>query len=345
MNADPHTADTPIVFDPDAGEGLQYTELTEADLHLPYYPFTYLLSSGKVVTAGSNYFDSRPPAEPYHTRTLQMFFPDPPDPAVGEWTIIEQSAIKGGSAVMFRPDTILMAGGGTTGLQGPHCGDFDPTSAARVLDMSGNPPTWQPVAPMNSARYHFYLIVLPDGKVLAVGGYWGQGPQIPQETCDQWVSKAEMYDPDTDTWSRMRGMAVPRLYHSSAVLLPDARVLVAGGDHPSPQTSAQIYSPPYLFQGSRPEFVNVPQLIQYAKAFAITTSIPIQEVCLIRLGSATHSLDFDQRYVPLSRIVALPFNRYLVPAPAHAFLAPPGYYMLFVLANGVPSEAAIVKLE
>jgi hypothetical protein len=71
-------------------------------------------------------------------------------------------------------------------------------------------------------------------------------------------------------------------------------------------------------------------------------------VNLLRLGSATHSFDFDQRFVPLEFTTS--GSTITAAAPAHGFLAPPGMYMLFILKDGdrpevkFPSVAAMVEL-
>ena len=70
-----------------------------------------------------------------------------------------------------------------------------------------------------------------------------------------------MWDPDTDTWKTMASSRRPRLYHSSAILLPDGRVLLAGGGafgNAKNENSGEIYSPPYLFKGPRPTITDAP---------------------------------------------------------------------------------------
>ena len=142
-------------------------------------------------------------------------------------------------------------------------------------------------------------------------------------------------------------MAKPRLYHSVALLLPDGRIYTAGGgsdDGVTDQTTAQIYSPPYLFKGPRPTISSAPSTVQYgSNAFVGTPDASsIRRVSLIRTGSVTHA--FDQN----ARMTSLEFTQTVggidVQLPANGNAAPPGYYMLFIVDDkGVPSVASFVR--
>src|SRR5262245_46270700 len=150
------------------------------------------------------------------------------------------------------------------------------------------------------------------------------------------------------TWPSRSPTTTARLYHSPALLLPDARVLIAGGGDVSgavDETRAELFSPPYLFKGARPVITSAPDLINYKAIFNVQTpdAASIASVALIRPGSVTHGFDEDQRYVPLAFSVVQ--GGLAIQAPVDANTAPPGYYMLFIVNTaGVPSIAPFVHV-
>src|SRR5437870_8208170 len=107
--------------------------------------------------------------------------------------------------------------------------------------------------------------LLPDGKVLVTGGT--QGLEDPNTNSSNPAYACEMWDPATGTWKTMASLTVFRGYHSIAALLPDGRVLSAGGEFGG--ASAEVYSPPYLFTGSRPTITWAPTSIAYGQAFFV----------------------------------------------------------------------------
>jgi hypothetical protein len=189
--------------------------------------------------------------------------------------------------------------------------------------------------------------MLPDGTVLAVGG----SSNTDQGVVTSGVLPAEIWNPTTGTWTEVAPMASARNYHSTALLMPDGRVLVGGGGHPfglgdPGQYSTQFYSPPYLSSGPRPTITSAPGGATYGSNIAITTpdAAHITAVNLVSLGADTHQLDMNQHFVPLQFTAG--GSTLNVSAPANAALAPPGYYMLFILNDkGVPSVASMVRLN
>lgn len=197
-------------------------------------------------------------------------------------------------------------------------------------------------------RTYHTLTLLPDGTVLATGG----GTTTDAVDASVAVAPAELWSPATRTWSTLASLSVPRLYHSIAVLLPDGRVLVAGGGRffgtpdPTDRLNAQLFSPPYLFRGTRPVISSAPSTATYGGTIAVQTpdAARIGSVSLIKLASVTHAFNADQRFLQLSFTSG--GTGLTVQAPSNANLAPPGYYMLFIVdTSGIPSVAAIVRIQ
>src|SRR5438552_2928137 len=171
------------------------------------------------------------------------------------------------------------------------------------------------------------------------------------------VYNAERWDPTTGQWTTLAAQAVTRQYHSTALLLPDGRVLSSGGGICGTcdqvgylAKNAEIFTPPYLFQADgtlapRPVIDSAPATTGYGAALDIATAGPgsIRKVALVRLGAVTHSDNMEQRYVPLQFTAGA--ASLTATGPANANVAPPGVYMLFIIdANGVPSIARMVSV-
>jgi hypothetical protein len=313
--------DVPEIFDPATA---RFSQLTGSRLAAPYYPFMYVLPDGRTIDAGSN-------ENVFDTRTLNL--------STGAWSVIDPVVRDGHSSVMYRPGKILKAGtAADSGTPG------NAASTAYVLDMTQASPQWRQVQSMAFRRAFQNSTILPDGNVLVTGG----GTALDGYDVNKGVLNAELWSPATETWQTLSKGAYARLYHSTALLLPDARVLIAGSGDDGPAVNnrrAEIYSPPYLFKGARPAYTGAPNLIQYGATFTIQSSdaASIASVALIRPGAVTHAFDQDQRFVPLTFTAGS--NSLTIPAPANANLAPPGYYMLFIVnSSGVPSVASFVRL-
>ncbi|MCI0676981.1 MAG: DUF1929 domain-containing protein, partial [Phycisphaerales bacterium] len=152
-------------------------------------------------------------------------------------------------------------------------------------------------------------------------------------------------NPQTAIWTELPSLVYGRMYHSTSVLLPDGRVLVAGQDNGPGQNTAEIYSPPYLFRGPRPNITSAPANVAYGQAFTINTpnAATIESVVFIKLSTVTHSVNFEQRLRELDFVAQ--GGSLIATAPPTPNLAPPGYYLLFILnADDVPSKAAIVRV-
>jgi hypothetical protein len=318
-------ASTPEVYDPTTNV---WIPLTGAQSTIPYmYPHMFVLPDGRAIQAGAS-------REVTPTQVI--------DVGANTLTTVDPNPREGGSSVMYAPGKIMKAGSAWAD------GVANPGRTTYVLDMTQASPAWRQTGNMQFDRVTHNLTILPDGTVLVTGGSGNANVSDPASA----VYNAEIWSPTSETWTTMAAMQVPRVYHSTAILLPDGRILSAGsgrfsGTGPgADQLSAEIYSPRYLFNGARPTITSAPTSIAYGTAFSVTTpdAAQITKVSLVRLGTVTHAFNSGQRYVPLTfQAVA---GALTVTAPANGNIAPPGYYMLFILnANGVPSVAPLVRIQ
>jgi hypothetical protein len=204
---------------------------------------------------------------------------------------------------------------------------------------------------MSAPRIEMNAVILPTGRVLALGG------SVQDNVTSTASLGADLFDPDTETWTPAGVARYARLYHSVALLLPDATVWTAGSN-PSRgvwEPHMEIYRPAYLFTtdaggnvvpATRPTITGVPTTVGYGAAFEVSTpnATDIARVVLVRPAATTHAFDMEQR------LVGLTFTRgagtLTAVAPPGATVAPPGYYMLFLIdSRGVPSIARFVQLS
>jgi hypothetical protein len=240
------------------------------------------------------------------------------------------------------------------------------TSTAEIADLSTDPPTRTLAAPLHTPRWQSTGILLPDGEVLAVGGALYDNVMT-YGTPDPAVMTAELYDPAANAWTDMAPMTIPREYHGTALLLPDARVLV-GGHVPnpvpwkamrdnvglanqSPETKFEIFDPPYLHWGvPQPDLSSAPSTLGYDQPFTVTSSDAglVQDAILVRHMAETHSSDPGQRAVVLP-LVSRNGDSLAFRSPPDAVLATPGPWMLFLRENVpghglLPSKALTIML-
>jgi len=194
-------------------------------------------------------------------------------------------------------------------------------------------------------------VLLPDRTVLVTGG------SLKQEDQPLARLQAEIFDPATGSWTPVARSQVPRLYHSTAVLLPDGRVVAAGGnpeggahvqwdEDPEEEMRLELYSPPYLFRGPRPTIGAVPTDWTYGQIVAIPSPQAgrLRWAHLMRPCVTTHSFDGSQRLVDLP-IASQAGGVVKAGVPQNRNVAPPGWYMLFVVSQeGVPSVASWIQL-
>ena len=249
-----------------------------------------------------------------------------------------------GSYVMFDTGKILKAGGS------PTYDNVNATANSYVIDINSGV-TVRKVSPMAYQRAFQNSVVLPNGQVVILGGQTFPVPFSDNTS----VLRAELWDPTTETFTLLPAMAAPRNYHSVALLLPDARVMSAGGglcgagcaaNHPD----VQILSPHYLFNAdgsaaTRPQITAAPSSVQYGQVASITTNSAVTSFAMVRLSSTTHTVNNDQRRLSLN-FRATGTNVYAVDIPTNPGWALPGDWMLFAMnADGTPSVAKIFRLS
>jgi hypothetical protein len=293
-----------------------WRNLTTAQLSLPLYPNMFVAPNGKVFNAGPS----------RQTRYLDTT-------GTGAWTNVAVLNFSGfrdyGPAVMYDVGKVLEVGGADP-----------PTATSEIIDLNAATPAWKFTGSMHFPRRQHNAVILPDGKVFIVGGSSASG----FDTSSSPVLPTEMWDPATGQFTVMASIAVYRGYHSTALLLADGRVLSAGGNVGGP--NAQLFSPPYLFAGTRPSIASAPVSAGYGQTVFVGTPdvASISKVTLLREASVTHTNSMSQGFQSLS------FTRTStglnVTMPANANLAPPGYYMLFILnGSGVPSVGSIIQIS
>ena len=301
----------------------------------PLYPRMHLLPNGKVVSSG--------PQVGTH-----IF-----DPSSTTWTL--NIAFTNYGATRTYGSSVLLPLTPANGYD-PRImilgGDSPATATTEFIDMGASSPKWVNGPAMSQPRIEMNAVLLPNGRVLAIGG------SVNDEDSTTQSLKADIYNTEIADFTKVvrssaGSIAYARLYHEVALLLPDATVWLAGGN-PTRGTFEQhmeIYKPAYLFNSdgsaaTRPTISNAPGSIAWNGSFNISTpdAADISQVVLMRPGSDTHSFDMDQRSVGLSFTAGS--GSLTVTAPPNSNIAPPGYYMLFIINNnGVPSVAPFVRLS
>ncbi len=292
-----------------------WRSLSNAQLQLGLYPTLSIAPNGKIFNSGPS----------ITTRYLDVN-------GTGTWTTVGDHVFQGyrdyGGMVMYQPGKILMAGGS------------DPaTNTAEVIDLNAAVPAWRAVSSMALSRRQTNATMLPDGKVLVTGGTSGPGFNDSDTSAASYA--AEEWDPATEQWTTLANAALPRIYHSIAMLLPDARVLTTGGNG---YLQTEYFSPPYLFAGPRPTISTVaPNVLNGQPLFVGTPDASnITQVSWIRLPSVTHTLSMSQAFYTSTAVTKVAGGISIV-APNDPTM-PAGYYMLFILNHGVPSVASILHL-
>jgi hypothetical protein len=307
------------------------------------YPWMHVLPDGRVFNSGGS-------------PTSRIFNPSNPN---GNWqnfgghTVFNQDRTYGSSVLLpllppYNDARVMILGGHNPA-----------TATTEIIDIpkDATSGTWMTNDPMPSgARIEGNSVLLPNGKLLVQGG------SAQDNVASTATLGADMFDPATNTWSSAGTATYPRMYHSFALLLPDATV-ATGGSNPQRtvwEKHIEIYSPAYLFNAdgspaTRPVISGINSngqtpsgeaQITYGTKFTVSTpdAPNIASVVLIKPGSDTHAFDMEQRLVGLPFTVNADGVSLSVTGPPNPNIAPPGYYMLFVLKAGVPSVATFVQV-
>ncbi|MFJ2087813.1 galactose oxidase-like domain-containing protein [Streptomyces sp. NPDC087901] len=326
------------IYDP-ATRKWEYTGIVRK---FPTYPAVFLLNDGKLFYSGSN--------AGYGPATVGRA-PGVWDLATNRFTRIpglsDPDKMETSATVRLPPaqdERFMVIGGGGVG-------ESDRSSAkSRLVDLSDAEPEFKDGASLDEGTRYPSASLLPDDSLLVTGGsddYRGRGGSD--------VLQARLYDGKSDTYTRVADPAVGRNYHSGSVLLPDGRVMIFGSDslysdkaNTRPgvfEQRIEIYTPPYLYRGSRPELTAGPKRIERGgtAVFTANRASSVRSAKLMRPSAVTHVTDTDQRSVALGLkrtdggiSVTVPENRALVPS---------GWYMLFVTDDrGTPSEGMWVEV-
>ena len=253
---------------------------------------------------------------------------------------------------------------------------------------SGAAPAYEQDDDMLEGRSMGQFIALPDGKLLVINGaangtagYAVGIPsiQIAKDEMPFGVSLASgpvltpvLYDPlapKGSRWSKkgLQASTIPRMYHSTAILLPDASVFVAGSNS-NPDVDldtffpteyrSEIFYPPYFDAPVRPTFTGAPSTLSYGGAsFDLTLPVTAYTgaandaadqttVVLVRSGFTTHAMNMGQRHLQLRNSYTVnkdgSITLHVSQLPPNANLFQPGPALMFVNINGIPSNGSYV---
>jgi plastocyanin len=299
-----------------------------------YYPWTFLLPGGDLFIAGP-----QKPARRFDPAANPVV--DDPARQYNQLANPQRGVNMDGTAVLLplKPphyEPRVFVAGGTSNGAAWTAGEAGALRSAEWIDLSVPAPAWQALPDMNVARDKVNSVLLPDGRVLIVGGF-----ETPPDG-----GPAEIFDPQDPGSGFLLGPNIthPRGYHSAAILLPDGSVIV-GGDPNGGNTPNERYLPSYFFK-PRPAITAAPATLAYGAAFSVQTTTPaaISEVVLMRPGAVTHAFNHNQRYVgcAITGITAAAVN---ATAPPDGAIAPPGHYLLFLLDHDrIPSTGTWIRL-
>jgi hypothetical protein len=317
------------IFDPATKQWVDQPNLNHV---FPTYPALLLTADGRLFYSGSH----------------QGYEPGKASMAPGFWNLDnnlfqavtglpEPYMVNNSASVMLPPaqDQRVMIFGGAPNGDSPLS-----TNRSAIIDLdSSATPVYEQGPNLQAAIRYPGLVILPDDTVFETGGSHGYRTDN--------VHSAEVFHPDTNTFTKAASPQVGRNYHSEAILLPDGRVATFGSNSIDNtfEMRIEIYSPSYLFKGARPTITGGATELQRGATSTLTMSNPrdVKTAKLIRPSSVTHVTDVEQRSIDL------PFTQVAgginVQIPNNPNLAPPGWYMAFVTnKQNIPSAAYWVHI-
>jgi hypothetical protein len=319
---------------PEIFDGSSWTIFSQPTSSFALYAHLFLLSSGKLFYSGAQLGGNNGLSPTILTLPSRFNRPITEQSVSG----LQQSDYGNQSASVLLPPAqdqkvMIIGGGNDSGMA---------TNRVNIINLNASSPTYTAGPSLINARMHHNAVLLPDRTVFVCNG-----SRI-NEDVGQSTLPAEIYNPATNTWTAVETPNVNgRVYHSVALLLPDGRVVTAGGnpDRGSYESRIEIYSPAYMSQ-TRPTIQSAPSSVGYGRTITIQTpqAGTIKWVHLIRPMAPTHGLDTEQRLVDLP-INSRTSNSLTVTVTSNRNVAPPGYYMMFITNNNnVPSVARWIQL-
>ena len=270
------------------------------------------------------------------------------DPATGQWSATGNFVQTNRGFPDHSDHSLIVLADGSAIIVGVEA----PAGSSMVERYAPESGQWTMGASPAVIRSQPEVVALPDGRVLAAGGFWEGGRDVDFDPAWRAVAEADLYDPEDDSWREVAPMLIPREYHALTLLLPDGRVMTTSGG--SDQASGagtnndvDVFEPPYLFRGPRPRLDSLSSA-DLDRGATITaefsqTQAPTAAV-LVGAGATTHWVDGGvprrlELDVRASGEGTLSFD-----VPAEAAVVPIGWYILFLMVDDIPSEGMLVRV-
>jgi len=301
------------LFDP-----ISESWVNKANMNLArYYPSNLILPNGLSLTLSG--FDAAGTAL---VRPTEVW-----DPSSGFVANMNGPSFRSGEGAILLPglQKVLVAGGQAIPTRLRGLNSAIGLRTAQIIDLSSPNPKWVYTGSMSYGRHDLNLILLPNGTALAVGG--AQAASLYGNP----AKHAELYNPATRKWTVPAAQQAQRGNHSTALLLPDARVISAGSDFGPLETTVEIFSPPYLFHGIRSEHLCRSRVAGLRFTIHTPNAANIAKVVLIRADVTTHADHFEQRYVGLTFTAGS--GQLAATAPSSSSEAPAGYTLIGLLTS------------